>query len=82
MAKRGITTAKQVSSVGTAHRQPERASIVHSSLHLPEPVYEALRKIAFDERLKIHDLVIEGIDSALRRRGYPSVQSLKTGKKR
>jgi hypothetical protein len=82
MAKRGITTAKQVSSVGTAHRQPERPSIVHSSLYLPEPVYEVLRKIAFDERLKIHDLVIEGIDAALRRRGYPSIESLKAGKKR
>jgi hypothetical protein len=51
-------------------------------LYLPEPVYEALRKIAFDERAKIHDIVLEGIDAALRRRGYPSVESLKAGKKR
>jgi hypothetical protein len=29
-------------------------------LYLPESVYEALRKIAFDERVKIHDLVLEG----------------------
>jgi hypothetical protein len=66
-----------------AARTPtERSSIVHSSLYLPEPVYEALRKIAFDERVKIHDLVLEGIDAALRRRGYPSVESLKAGKKR
>jgi hypothetical protein len=60
----------------------ERSSIIHSSLYLPEPVYEALRKIAFDERIKIHDLVLEGIDAALRRRGYPSVENLKAGKKR
>jgi hypothetical protein len=60
----------------------ERPSIVHTSLYLPEPVYEAVRKIAFDERVKIHDLVLEGIDSALRRRGYPSVENLKVGKKR
>jgi hypothetical protein len=51
-------------------------------LYLPEPVYESLRKIAFEERLKIHDLVLEGIDAALRRRGYPSVENLKAGKKR
>jgi hypothetical protein len=50
-------------------------------LYLPEPVYEALRKIAFEERVKIHDLAIEGIDTVLRRRGYGSVESLKTGKK-
>ena len=51
-------------------------------MYLPEPVYESLRKIAFEERLKIHDLVLEGIDLALRRRGYPSVENLKAGKKR
>ena len=67
---------------GAARTPTERPSIVHSSLYLPEPVYEALRKIAFDERVKIHDLVLEGIDAALRRRGYPSVESLKAGKKR
>jgi hypothetical protein len=50
-------------------------------LYLPEPVYEALRKIAFEERLKIHDVVLEGIDLALRRRGYASIESLMAGKK-
>ena len=54
----------------------------NDSLYLPEPVYEALRKIAFEERLKIHDVVLEGIDLALRRRGYPSIEDLKAGKKR
>jgi hypothetical protein len=49
---------------------------------LPEAVYEAPRKIAFEERLKVHDTGLEGIDAALRRRGYPSVESLKAGKKR
>ena len=52
-----------------------------TSLHLPEPIYEALRKIAFEERLKIHGVVLQGIDLALRRRGYPSIESL-VGKKR
>ena len=59
----------------------QRPAVIHSSLYLPEPVYEALRKIAFEERLKIHDLAIEGLDAVLRRRGYPSVESLKGGKK-
>ena len=82
MAKRGRTTAKHASSAGATRKQPERSPIVHSSLYLPEPVYEALRKIAFDERLKIHDIVLEGINSALRRRGYSSLENLKAGKKR
>jgi hypothetical protein len=65
-----------------SRKQTERTSIVHTSLYLPEPVYEALRKIAFEERLKIHDIVLEGIDLALRRRRYPSVEDLKAVKKR
>ena len=75
------TTPKHAGVTGAARRQTERPSIVHTSLYLPEPVYEALRKIAFEERLKIHDVVLEVIDLALRRRGYASIESL-TGKKR
>ena len=55
----------------------ERPAVIHSSLYLPENLHEALRKIAFDERLKIHDLVLEGVDNVLLRRGYPSVETLK-----
>jgi hypothetical protein len=55
---------------------------VHSSLYLPDAVYEALREIAFHERVKIHDLVMQGIDAVLKKRGYPSIDYLKTGKKR
>ena len=82
MAKQTPTTRKRTGATGAVRSRPERPSIVHSSLYLPQPVYEALRKIAFDERLKIHDVVLEGIDLALRRRGYPSGESPKTGRKR
>jgi hypothetical protein len=36
--------------------------VIHSSLYLPEPIYEALRKIAFEVRVKVHDLAMERID--------------------
>jgi hypothetical protein len=75
-------TPKHAGATVAARKQTERPSIVHTSLYLPEPVYEALRKIAFEERLKIHDVVLEGIDLALRRRGYPSIEGVKAGKKR
>jgi hypothetical protein len=71
MAGRSARPTPRHAGVTGAHRKlAERPSIVHTSLYLPEPVYEALRKIAFEERLKIHDVVLEGIDLALRRRGY------------
>jgi hypothetical protein len=77
-----VAVARRSIGATSAARTPTgRPSIVHSSLYLPEPVYEALRKIAFDERRKIHDAVLEGIDAALRRRGYSSVEGLKASKK-
>ena len=56
--------------------------MVHSSLYLPHAVHEALRDAAFHERCKIHDIIMQGIDAALRKRGYPSMEDLKAGKKR
>lgn len=55
---------------------------MHTSLYLPRPVYEVLRKVAYDERVKIHDLVVEGIDATLKRRRYPSTKNLKPETKR
>jgi hypothetical protein len=43
---------------------------------------EAPRKIAFEEPVKIRDVVLEGIDAALRRRGYASIEVLKARRKR
>ncbi len=81
MAKRG----KPPSTTAKAARQPPgrrpRPDVVHSSLYLPEAVYEALRESAFKERCKIHDLVMQGIEMALKKRGYPSIEDLKAAKK-
>jgi hypothetical protein len=56
--------------------------VVHSSLYLPETVHEALREAAFHERCKIHDIIMQGIEAALKKRGYPSIDDLRAGKKR
>ena len=79
MRKRSAQTTRERSNAPSETGQ--RPRILHSSVYLPEPVYEVLRKIAFDERLKIHDLVLEGLDAVLRRRGCPSVADLKSGKR-
>lgn len=63
-----------------ASAKSPRPQTVHSSVYLPPAVYEALREVAFKERLKIHDIVVEGIGLALRKRGYPSIDDLKSGK--
>ena len=63
-------------------RRRSRPDVVHSSVYLQEGVYEALRETAFKERCKIHDLVLQGIELALRKRGYPPMEELKAGKRR
>jgi hypothetical protein len=50
--------AEAATSVDAARKQIERPPIVYTSLYPPEPVYEALCKIAFEERLKIRDVVL------------------------
>jgi len=82
MAKR----RKPTQPPAEAPRQPAgrraRPEIIHSSVYLPEAVYEALRETAFKERCKIHDLVLQGIELALRKRGYPPLEQLRAGKRR
>jgi hypothetical protein len=59
-----------------------RPEVVQSSVYLPEAVHDALREAAFHERCKIHDIIMQGIEAALKKRGYPSIDDLKAGKKR
>jgi hypothetical protein len=53
------------------------SDIKHTSVYLQEAAYEALRQVAFDERCKIHDLLMEGVELALKKRGYPAVGDMK-----
>ena len=72
MAKRTAGALKR----SKAQEAPPGRRVRHSSVYLPEAVYEALRTAAFEERVKIHDIVLEGIGMALKRRGYPSIEQL------
>jgi hypothetical protein len=76
MAKRR-RSASQGSAPARLASRWSREGIKHTSVYLPEAAYEALRQVAFDERRKIHDLLIEGIELALKKRGYPALADLK-----
>jgi hypothetical protein len=69
MAKRTRTPPSAASARTKPTRRSGRPGIVHTSLYLPEALYEGLREAAFKERLKIHDIVLEGIRLALGKRG-------------
>jgi hypothetical protein len=36
-----------------------------------------IERFAFDERRKIHDLLMEGVELALKKRGYPALADMK-----
>ncbi len=50
--------------------------IKQQTVYLPIPVYEQLRRLAFDEREKMHTLIMEGLDRVFRDRGLRSVAEL------
>ena len=81
MPREGAGKPVGAQTLATPERRP-RPDIVHSSVYLPEAVYEALREAAFKERCKIHDLIMEGVGMALRKRGYPAMDNLKSSKRR
>ena len=68
MAKRGRAPSPTSNSAAKPQGRQPRPGIVHSSVYLPVAIHEALREVAFRERLKIHDIILEGIEMALRNR--------------
>ena len=70
MAKRARTPPRTATATGRPLGPKRPPGIVHTSVYLPEAVYEGLREAAFRERCKIHDILLEGIKLALRKRGW------------
>ena len=45
------------------------ASVVPTSVRLPKATHEILRKLAFDLRVPIHSLILEGIEKVIKEKG-------------
>jgi hypothetical protein len=50
--------------------KPKR-DVQHTSIYIPRASFERLREVAFHERKKVHDLIMEGIDRVIENRGHP-----------
>ncbi len=55
-----------------------RPSVRQQTVYLPIPVYEQLRRLAFEERVKMHSLLMEGLDRVFRDRGLPAIAELRS----
>jgi len=60
-------------------RSATKEATVQQTVYLPPAVHEQLRELAFSERVKMHALIMEGLDTVFRTRGLRSVAEL-TGK--
>lgn len=48
-----------------------KPDVQHTSVYIPRLAHERLREIAFHERVKMHDLIMEGLDLVIEKRGHP-----------
>ena len=53
-----------------------RPRVKQQTAYLPLPVYEQVRRLAFEERAKMHDFLMEGLDHVFKTRGLPSIDDL------
>ncbi len=60
-------------------RRTTKDATVQQTVYLPPAVHDQLRELAFSERVKMHALIMEGLDDVFRARGLKSVAEL-TGK--
>jgi hypothetical protein len=60
-----------------ANAKTARARPVQQTVYLPPPVHDQLRHVAYEERVKMHDLLLEGLDLVFKKRGLPSIEELK-----
>jgi hypothetical protein len=74
--KPAVDTAASPPASLTTKPAGRRPGIKQQTAYLPEPVYEQLRKLAFDERRRMHDYILEGLDRVFRNRGLSSIEEL------
>ena len=60
----------------TPGRTIRKAAVKQQTVYLPIPVYEQLRQLAFEERAKMHDYYLEGLDLVFEKRGLKSIKDI------
>lgn len=53
-----------------------KSATIQQTLYLPPAVHEQLRELAFSERVKMHALIMEGLDAVFLARGLKPIKDL------
>ena len=57
-------------------RTATKDATIQQTVYLPPAVHDQLREVAFAERVKMHALIMEGLDGVFRARGMRSIADL------
>jgi hypothetical protein len=57
-------------------RSTTKEATIQQTVYLPPAVHDQLRELAFSERVKMHALIMEGLDAVFRARGLKSIADL------
>lgn len=63
-------TAAEAAMAPPALPTKPKPDVQHTSVYIPRAAHERLREIAFHERVKMHDLIMEGLDLVIEKRGH------------
>ena len=67
---------KEDPQIDRAKISGKRPGIKQQTAYLALPVYEQVRRLAFEENIKMHALLMEGLDRVFKDRGLPSIAEL------
>jgi hypothetical protein len=70
------STAEEELGRGRATPARKRPGITQQTAYLPDPVYEQLRRLGFEEKRKMHTYLLEGLDRVFADRGLPAIKDL------
>jgi len=62
-----------------AHEAPQtrrKSATIQQTVYLPPAVHDQLRELAFAERVKMHSLLMEGLDLVFKARGLKPLSEL------
>ena len=57
-------------------KSTSKPRLIHLTAYLKPKIHEQLRTLAFEERRKLHDYIIEGLDKVFAEKGLPSIKEL------
>lgn len=71
-----VPVAVSEAPASVRRRSATKEATIQQTVYLPPAIHDQLRELAFSERVKMHTLIMEGLDAVFRSRGLKSLSEL------